>query len=143
MTDDLLDLIRSQEGLRLTAYICPAGYRTIGYGHRVPTLDRPPITEAQAEELLRADVHAAEIQALALAPRLTGPRLAALTDLVFNVGATALHGSGVLGALNSDNWPDAAARFRRWDKARVKGELIELPGLKARRELGARWIEQG
>jgi GH24 family phage-related lysozyme (muramidase) len=28
-----IDLIKKFEGLRLTAYVCPAGVLTIGYGH--------------------------------------------------------------------------------------------------------------
>ena len=28
-----LDIVREAEGLRLSAYLCPAGIPTIGYGH--------------------------------------------------------------------------------------------------------------
>lgn len=143
MTDDLVALVKQAEGLRLKAYICPAGYPTIGYGHRVDSLSHPPVTEAEAEEMLRADLAQAEAAALLLAPALTGPRLAALTDLIYNVGANAIKGSGVLRCLNAGDWPGAAARFRQWNKARVNGQLTPLPGLTKRREVGARWIEEG
>lgn len=145
MDDELLTLVKHYEGLKLTPYLCPAGYPTIGYGHRVPSLAMPPITEAQATALLLADLQHARNLALLLAPGLTMEcrRLNALTDLVFNVGDGALHGSSVVRYLNAQNWTAAAQAFRQWDHAHVHGHLVELPGLKARREVGARWIEQG
>ncbi|MGD7493749.1 lysozyme, partial [Ralstonia pseudosolanacearum] len=40
---------------RAQPYVCPAGYWTIGYGHLCdPT--HPPITQAQAEVYLAADL---------------------------------------------------------------------------------------
>ena len=51
-------LCRRFEGLYLTAYLCPAGVPTIGYGAtyyrggRRVTLSDPPMTRAQAEALL-------------------------------------------------------------------------------------------
>lgn len=151
---DLLQLIRDTEGLRLKPYRCPAGYPTQGYGRRVPSLNMPPITKAQAEAWLLVDVRAKEDEARKLAPNLTGMRLAALTDLVYNVGTGALDGAnpldpaddaGVVLALRRGDWPEAAARFRRWVNARnpETGKLEPLPGLVKRREVGARWIEGG
>ena len=52
-----LQLIKEFEGLRLDAYICPAGVWTVGYGstgeHVYPG---QVITEPEAEELLRKDL---------------------------------------------------------------------------------------
>src|SRR5260221_12181599 len=138
----------------LKPYLCPAGYPTIGYGHRIPSLAHPPITENEADALLAVDLGIAERDALHLCPNLLSEprRLAALTDLVFNVGRDALDGvdpsdltddaRGVK-CLRAGDWTGAAARFRKWDHAKVNGVLVELSGLKRRREIGASWIEQG
>jgi lysozyme len=151
---ELLALVKRMEGYRAEPYRCPAGYPTIGYGHRIPSTTHPPVTEAEAEALLRVDLGWAQRAALALAPNLaTEPRrLAALTDLVYNVGRDALDGehpndlsddAGVVRALRAGDWQEAADRFRRWNKARVRGQLVALPGLTARRAIGAHWIEEG
>lgn len=147
MTDEHLALLRRIEGLRLKAYLCQAGYPTQGYGHRVPSLGVPPITVARAEQLLKEDVAVAEEQALELAPNLGAfpRRLAALTDLCFNVGAGALKGTGTVAAFKREDWKDAAARFRKWNHYRdpKTGDLLVDRSLTARRETGARWIEEG
>lgn len=151
MTEGLLKLIRDSEGLSLTAYLCPAGYWTQGYGRRVKQ-GSPPISKGTADRWLQEDAAKAERQARKLAPKLFGNRLAALTDLCFNVGMGALDGddpedinddAGVVKALRAENWIDAANRFRQWKHARVGGVLKELPGLVKRREVGARWILEG
>jgi lysozyme len=147
MTEELVAAVKRFEGLRLEPYMCPAGYPTIGYGHRCSSLAVPAITAAEADALLRDDLARAELHALALAPNLADHprRLAALTDLVFNVGPGPLRGAGVVRALRANDWQDAARRFRQWNKARdpITGELAPLPGLTIRRETGARWIEEG
>ena len=56
-----IDLIKKFEGLRLTAYVCPAGVLTIGYGHT--GADVKPgmrITEEEAERLLWKDTESAQ-----------------------------------------------------------------------------------
>lgn len=149
-----MELAEREEGLVLTPYLCPAGYPTIGHGHRIPSLSHPAITVADAKAWLAVDLKIAERGALALCPNLSSEprRLAALTDLVFNVGRDALNGdspsdlnddAGVIKCLRAGDWTGAAARFRKWDHAKVKGQLVELTGLKRRRETGARWIEEG
>jgi len=151
---ELLQFVKHEEGLVLTPYLCPAGYPTIGYGHRIPSMAHPPITEAEAEQLLTVDLAIAERGALVLVPTLLSEprRLSALTDLVFNVGRDSLDGAdpsdlnddaGVVKCLRAGDWTGAAARFRKWDHAKVNGQLVELAGLKRRREIGAEWIEQG
>lgn len=154
MTPELIAFVKQEEGCVLHPYLCVANYSTIGYGHRIQSMLHPPITQDEAEALLAVDLGIAERGALLLCPNLAADprRLAALTDLVFNVGRDALDGvspsdlsddSGVVKFLRAGDWPDAAARFRLWDHAKVRGALIEVAGLKARRAIGAEWIEQG
>ncbi len=50
-------LVKEFEGLRLTAYICPAGVLTIGWGHTGPDVySGQTITVAQAETFLDNDL---------------------------------------------------------------------------------------
>ena len=51
-----LELIKQFEGLRLKAYLCPGGVWTIGYGHTAGVKPGMVISEAQAEEYLKADL---------------------------------------------------------------------------------------
>lgn len=51
-----LNLIKHFEGCRLTAYKCPAGVLTIGYGHTAGVKAGQTITQAQADKMLVEDV---------------------------------------------------------------------------------------
>ena len=51
-----IDLIKKFEGCKLTAYRCPAGVPTIGYGHTAGVKMGQTITQAQAEAYLKADL---------------------------------------------------------------------------------------
>lgn len=51
-----LNLIKQFEGCRLTAYKCPAGVWTIGYGHTAGVKSGQTITQAQADKMLVEDV---------------------------------------------------------------------------------------
>ena len=51
-----IDLIKQFEGCHLTAYKCPAGKLTIGYGHTAGVKEGQKITQAQADAYLKADL---------------------------------------------------------------------------------------
>lgn len=55
--NEVIESIKEFEGLRLTAYLCPAQQKTIGYGHFVKPTDNlsETITIEQADSLLRKD----------------------------------------------------------------------------------------
>lgn len=55
-SDNGINLIKSFEGCRLTAYKCPAGVWTIGYGHTNEVSTGMKITEAQAVNFLKQDL---------------------------------------------------------------------------------------
>ena len=55
-----IDLIKRFESLRLEAYLCPAGVRTIGWGHTADVQPGQRISLAKAEELLRQDIQQVE-----------------------------------------------------------------------------------
>jgi len=131
-----LNLTEASEGLRLTAYLCPAGKLTIGYGHTGPDVHvDETITEERAATLLTTDLANAGINVTKLVTvPLTDNQYAALCDFVFNLGAGALQSSTLLRLLNTGNYAGAADQFLVWNKAHVNGELVTLPGLTTRRQ---------
>ena len=98
-------LIREFEGLRLEAYKCPAGVLTIGYGHTSGVKEGMSITEAEAEQLLDADVESAAAQVKsAVKVELNANQLDALIDFVFNLGIGNLRSSTLLKKLNARDY---------------------------------------
>ena len=128
------DIIKKWEGLRLKAYLCPAGVPTIGYGHTYNVKMGQTISVAQAELFLDHDYQNAEEQVLSLVKvPLTENQLGALTSFVFNLGAGNLRISTLLRKLNLGDYRGAAGQFGAWNKARVKGVMVALDGLTKRR----------
>ena len=127
-------LVKEYEGLRLSAYKCPAGVWTIGWGHTGSVAPGQRISEAEAEVMLRSDLDIFE-EGVKAAMRLPANRLqlAALTSLAFNIGLANFKKSTVLKAHNDGHTAAAGRAFALWNKARVNGVLTELPGLVSRR----------
>ncbi|CAL9914226.1 lysozyme [Candidatus Liberibacter solanacearum] len=90
MTQLLIDFFKGFEGLRLTAYRCPAGIWTIGYGHTGNDVFKDlVITEQKAESLLKQDVLKFLTQVFKVSPSLIDSgenRISAIGDFVFNLG---------------------------------------------------------
>ncbi|CAO3426766.1 lysozyme [Azospirillum argentinense] len=139
---DALALVRHFEGLKLSAYLCPAGVPTIGYGRTAGVRMGQTITAAQAEVFLRADMAAAaaQVDKLVMVP-LTDRQRGALASFVFNLGAGALRDSTLRSMLNKGDYKGAAGQFGRWVYATVNGEKVQLPGLKKRRAAEADLFE--
>lgn len=135
-----IPIIRKYEGLRLKAYICPAGYATIGWGStfyengsKVQMGDK--ITIDRADRLLFDIVQKFEISVRGLIKKpLNENQIGALTSFAFNVGVGSLKSSTLLKKVNA-NPDDLTIRneFLRWTKAGGK----QLKGLVARREAEA------
>ena len=81
-----LRLIRLYEGLRLKAYLCPAGVPTIGYGHTKGVRMGQSITEAEAEQLLKEDLRTPERVLNALSVNFRQEQFDALASWIFNLG---------------------------------------------------------
>lgn len=125
-----LAIVKRSEGLRLKAYICPAGVLTIGYGSTGPHV-KPgmTITEDQAEGLLRSDLRRFEDGVAQLAKVATDNQYSAMVSFAFNVGLEALKTSTLLRKHNEGDYAGAKAEFARWNKGGGK----VLPGLVTRR----------
>lgn len=126
-----VELIKRYEGLSLTAYRCPAGVLTIGYGHTGGVKSGEVITKERAMELLLYDLKTVEVCIGTALPALTQSRFDALCSFVYNVGCGRFLRSTLLKKIKT-NPCDSSLRdeFRRW----VNGGGKVLPGLVARRE---------
>lgn len=125
-----IDLIKKYEGLRLDAYLCPAGVWTIGYGTTKGVKKGDKITQQAAEKLLADDLTKFEIGVTCpVTVPLSQNQFDALVSFAYNVGLGALRSSTLLRLLNAGDYKGAADQFRRWNKAGGK----ELAGLTRRR----------
>lgn len=125
-----LDIIKSQEGLRLKAYRDGGGVPTIGWGHTAGVRMGQTITKERAEELLRMDIAHAEKAVISYAMTgLNDNEFSALVSFVFNVGVAAYHDSTLLKKLRQGDRAGAAEEFLRWNHD--NGRVID--GLTARR----------
>lgn len=125
-----LDLIKRNEGCELTAYYCPAGKLTIGYGDTGPHVTRGlTITKEQAEKLLadrlKREFEAGVIKLIGDAPT-TENQFSALVCLAYNIGLGGLGRSTVLRLHRNGNYRDAAKAFAMWNQGggRVLAGLV-------------------
>lgn len=128
-----LALLKQSEGFRNRVYMDVNGFPTIGYGHRLYPPESFPegITEAQADEILAADLDTAEqaVRRLVRVPLAQG-QFDALVDFCFNLGQRRLAASTLLADLNAGRYDAAAEQILLWDHAGA----AESAALRARRE---------
>ncbi len=117
----LIALLKSFEGLRLTAYQCSAGVWTIGWGTtRYPngSVVKPGdvISEAFAEECLANDLKKFVAAVFAfVGTKLNQNQFDALVDFCYNLGENALKKSALLRKVNANaSDPTIEAEFMKW-----------------------------
>jgi lysozyme len=141
ISNDGIDLVKTFEGLHkvqpdgtISAYLCPAGKWTIGYGSCKGVRSGMKITIEEAELRLREDLRTAEadVKRYVTVP-LTQGQYDALVSFVFNLGAGNFRSSTLLKKLNQGLYNDVPEQIMRWNKARVDGKLTVLNGLTRRR----------
>jgi lysozyme len=126
-----LALIKKYEGLKLTAYLCPANVWTIGYGSTGAHVKRGMrITEPEADALLRKDLGRFALAVLTSAHPVTQGQYDAMVSLAFNIGIGAFQRSTVLRKHNAGDFAGAADSFGMWNRA---GNRV-LNGLVRRRQ---------
>ena len=91
-----IELIKRFEGCRLTAYKCPAGVLTIGYGHTYGVKPLMKITQQQADTLLKGDLMIFEAGINVLNLNINQNQFDALVSFAFNLGLNALNRSTLL-----------------------------------------------
>ena len=89
-SDSGIALIKSFEGCRLTAYLCPSGVWTIGYGHTAGVSKGQVITQEQAESFLKSDLDKYEKYVTATGLALNQNQFDALVSFTYNCGAGSL-----------------------------------------------------
>ena len=127
---DAYELIKQFEGLRLKAYLCPAGIWTIGYGHTSGVSPNSFITIQEADEYLHRDVATIEMQLNKLNLILRQCQWDAIVSFVFNVGIGNFKASTLLAKIRTN--PDDNSimdEFLRWVYANGK----VMKGLQKRR----------
>ena len=129
-----IELIKHFEGCELEAYKCPAGVWTIGYGHIKGVKEGMKITEMQAEEMLKSELHEYEgyINDYVTVP-LNQNQFDAMVSWVYNLGGGNLRSSTLLKVLNAGDYDGVPAQMLRWNKA--GGKVLE--GLTRRRQAEA------
>lgn len=124
------------EGLRRTYYYDPPGILTVCYGHTgdVDKTKRYSLDECKA--LLDKDMTHALNTVDRCAPGLPVQTLAAFADAAYNLGpaiACDTRKSTAARMLQAGDVRGACMQLPRWNKARVLGAAVELPGLTKRR----------
>lgn len=111
-------LIKQFEGLRLEAYVCAAGFVSIGYGHRKGVKMGDCVNEAQAEKFLKEDIANFESQLLkalnADAIEIKQCEFDALICFAFNLGSTNLVNSTLWHKLKAGDTAGASKQFTSW-----------------------------
>lgn len=126
------------EGLRRVAYFDPGGVLTVCYGHTGSDIGRKKTYSlAECEGLLTKDMQKAVDQVERCVPGLPDHMLAAWGDAVYNLGPTIVCNTSQSTAArmlrDSSQWLAACAQLPRWNKVRIAGVLVPLPGLTNRR----------
>lgn len=127
-----LALLKVSEGFRSQTYFDVAGFKTIGFGHRLTPGEAFPegVTINEANDILAHDIAIAEasVKHLVTVP-LTQGQFDALVDFCFNLGGTRLLSSTLLKRLNAGDVDAAGFELLKWNHS---GSAV-LPALTRRR----------
>ena len=111
----LIEHIKKSEACSLTAYKCPAGVLTIGYGHTKGVKPGDRITSYQAEVFLKEDLAQFEAAANKCKNLGTQGRYDAVVDFIYNVGPAKWNSSTLKKYIEGNRhvW-EIQEQFLRW-----------------------------
>lgn len=140
ISEKALNKLKEFEGFSNTAYRCPAGVWTCGFGHTKGITATTKCTSQEAEKWLLEDLQEFEKYVSTIQEADTQGRFDALVDFSFNLGIDNLRNSTLLTKIRAKAPTSEIQReFKRWVYA---GKKV-LPGLVKRREWEAqRWTEK-
>lgn len=123
------------EGLREKAYYDPPGILTVCYGSTTNVVKGKTYTLRECKDRLDADMLKAVQAVERFAPAAPTNVTAAFGDAVYNLGPGHILGpkSTAAGLLKAKKWSSACNELPKWNKARVLGISVALPGLTSRR----------
>ena len=135
------------EGIRQYAYYDPPGVLTVCMGHTGPDVKKDVFySKPQCDTLLEQDALKAVKQVDACVPDAPMSVLVAFGDAAFNLGskiACDVHQSTAARKLAAKDWVGACQELPRWDKAKVAGFMVPLPGLTKRRNMEYTYCMKG
>jgi len=134
VTPAAITLVKSFEGLRLTAARLADGRWTVGYGHVRFARQGAHVTDRDAEHLLLLDLSdvADRIEPL-IQTELNDNQFNALVAFAFNIGIDNFARSTVLSAVNAGTLMKAAAMIEQWRRADYNGQRRVIDALVRRR----------
>ena len=134
-SNQTIECIKYFEGFSARHYICPAGYRTIGYGHLIKKHeDFSHISIQEANKILLLDIETIELAVLRLTNIiLSQNQFDALVSFVFNLGSAAYQRSSLRAKVNRGDHENVPKEFCRW----VYVNTRIIPGLVKRRNFEA------
>jgi lysozyme len=113
-----LAMIRYYESFSPVVYLCPAGLKTIGYGHVLTEEEKKRenwrINLADGARMLAEDCRIAENAINAVTDQLKQHQFDALVSLVYNIGAGNFKTSTIKKLLKAGDIDGIAAQFDRW-----------------------------
>lgn len=122
------------EGLRQYAYYDPPGILTVCKGHTGPDVIKgKKYSLAECDKFMTDDMRKAVLIVERCHPGLPVNVHAAFSDAVFNMGSPVVCNSTASKFLSAGNYAAACNQLPRWNKARIAGVYVELPGLTKRR----------
>lgn len=124
------------EGLRQWAYLDPPGILTVCYGHTGGVVKGRKYSLAECKQYLSEDMSRAVNAVESCVPGLPENVLAAFSDAAFNIGprvACDTDTSTAARLLKAGRITEACQQLPRWNRAKVGGVSVVLPGLTKRR----------
>lgn len=141
-------IVKKYEGFKRSAYKCPAGVWTIGYGSTMwsdgkKVFPGQIISLPDAERLLMWELENKSHALNAMNVFFNQNQFDALCSFIYNLGVGAFKRSTMYRKiLVNPNDRTIRDEFMKWNKARVNGELKVLNGLTKRRKEEADLYEQ-
>jgi len=123
-SQELFDLLKSQEGFRSNPYLDSVGVPTIGYGFthypsgQKVTMQDAPMTQERADEILAQIVMPYEEEVSKMVTvEINQHQFNALVDFAYNLGVGSLKSSTLMKKLDAGDMAGAAKEFERWNMA--------------------------
>lgn len=137
-----IELVKRYECFISKTYVCPSGYKAIGFGHR--TDEMTTITEPEAENLLKRDLKKIEDKLNYSLQHdnitLNQNQFDACISFIFNLGFSAFIFSTLYKKLKAGDYAGASEEFLKWvyitkiDPETGERFKIKLKGSEARRK---------
>lgn len=132
------------EGLRQYAYYDPPGVLTVCYGTTgKDVIKGKKYSLEECRSFLERDMLEAVTIVERCHPGLPDKVLAAFSDAVYNIGPNVACNSTANKYLKAGDYVAACNELPKWNKARVAGQMVTLPGLTKRREAERRLCLEG